>query len=44
MRENGGFSVSGVNNRSNKFSIDGVKSDDPFGLEASGFAGFGQPL
>jgi hypothetical protein len=32
LRDNGGFSVSGVNNRSNNFSIDGVGANDPFGL------------
>lgn len=44
LRDNGGFSVSGVNNRSNNFSIDGVGANDPFGLEANGFAGLGQPF
>ena len=44
LRDNGGFSVSGVNNRSNNFSIDGVSANDPFGLEANGFAGLGQPF
>ncbi len=44
LREFGGFSVSGVNNRSNNFSIDGVGANDPFGLEANGFAGLGQPF
>lgn len=44
LRDNGGFSVSGVSNRSNKFSIDGVGANDPFGLEANGFAGLGQPF
>lgn len=39
-----GISVSGVNNRFNNFSIDGVSANDPFGLEASGFAGIGQPF
>jgi hypothetical protein len=39
-----GISVSGVNNRYNNFSIDGVASNDPFGLEANGFAGLGQPF
>jgi len=44
LRNRGGFSVSGVNNRSNNFSIDGVGANDPFGLEANGFAGNGQPF
>ncbi len=44
LRNGGGFSVSGVNNRSNNFSIDGVGANDPFGLEANGFAGNGQPF
>lgn len=44
LRNRGGFSVSGVNNRSNNFSIDGVGVNDPFGLEANGFAGNGQPF
>jgi hypothetical protein len=44
LRDNGGFSVSGVNNRANNFSIDGVGANDPFGLEANGFAGLGQPF
>ena len=44
LRNRGGFSVSGVNNRSNNFSIDGVGANDPFGLEANGFAGLGQPF
>ena len=39
-----GISVSGVNNRFNNFSIDGVGANDPFGLEANGFAGIGQPF
>ncbi len=39
-----GISVSGVNNRFNNFSIDGVSANDPFGLEAAGFAGIGQPF
>ncbi len=44
LRDNGGFAVSGVSNRSNNFSIDGVGANDPFGLEANGFAGLGQPF
>ena len=39
-----GISVSGVNSRMNNFSIDGVSANDPFGLEAAGFAGIGQPF
>lgn len=42
--EFGSFSVSGTHNRANKFSIDGVGVNDPFGLEANGFAGLGQPF
>ena len=38
------ISVSGVNNRFNNFTIDGVSANDPFGLEAGGFAGIGQPF
>lgn len=38
------ISVSGVNNRFNNFSIDGAPVGDPFGLEANGFAGNGQPF
>jgi len=37
-----GISVSGVNNRYNNFSIDGVNAKDPFGLEDNGFSGLGQ--
>lgn len=39
-----GIAVSGVNNRFNNFSIDGVGANDPFGLEDNGFAGLGQPF
>lgn len=39
-----GISVSGVNNRFNNFSIDGVATNDPFGLEAGGFPGLSQPF
>lgn len=39
-----GISVSGVNNRYNKFSIDGVSISDPFGLENGGFPGLSQPF
>jgi hypothetical protein len=40
----GGISVSGVNNRYNNFSVDGVATNDPFGLEDSGFTGLSQPF
>ncbi len=40
----GGISVSGVNNRFNNFSVDGVGANDPFGLEAGGFTGLSQPF
>ncbi len=40
----GGISVSGVNNRFNNFSVDGVGASDPFGLEAGGFTGLSQPF
>jgi hypothetical protein len=39
-----GISVSGVNSKFNNFTIDGVSANDPFGLEAAGFAGIGQPF
>ncbi len=39
-----GIAVSGVNNRFNNFSIDGVATNDPFGLEAGGFPGLSQPF
>ncbi|WP_395377584.1 TonB-dependent receptor domain-containing protein [Marinicella sp. W31] len=39
-----GISVSGVNNRFNNISIDGVSIGDPFGLEASGSPGLSQPF
>ncbi len=39
-----GISVSGVNSKANSFTIDGVNAGDPFGLEAAGFAGIGQPF
>ena len=39
-----GISISGVNNRFNNFSIDGVSSNDPFGLEPGGFPGLSQPF
>jgi hypothetical protein len=45
IRDDGaGISVSGVNNRYNNFTIDGVSASDPFGLEDAGFAGIGQPF
>lgn len=40
----GGISVSGVNNRFNNFSVDGVGASDPFGLEPGGFTGLSQPF
>ncbi len=40
----GGISVSGVNNRFNNFSVDGVGASDPFGLNAGGFTGLSQPF
>ncbi|VAW43790.1 Oar protein, partial [hydrothermal vent metagenome] len=39
-----GISVSGVNNRFNNISIDGVAIGDPFGLEAGGSPGLSQPF
>ncbi|MFC3194723.1 carboxypeptidase regulatory-like domain-containing protein [Marinicella sediminis] len=39
-----GISVSGVNNRFNNISIDGVGIGDPFGLEAGGSPGLSQPF
>ncbi len=39
-----GISVSGVNNRFNNFSVDGVGASDPFGLEPGGFTGLSQPF
>ena len=39
-----GISVSGVNNRFNQISIDGVSISDPFGLEAGGSPGLSQPF
>jgi outer membrane receptor for ferrienterochelin and colicin len=39
-----GISVSGVNNRFNNISIDGVGIGDPFGLEANGSPGLSQPF
>lgn len=39
-----GISVSGVNNRYNNISIDGVGIGDPFGLEAGGSPGISQPF
>ncbi len=39
-----GISVSGVNNRFNNISIDGVSIGDPFGLEAGGSPGLSQPF
>lgn len=39
-----GISVSGVNNRFNNISIDGVGIGDPFGLEAGGTPGLSQPF
>jgi len=39
-----GISVSGVNNRFNQISIDGVSISDPFGLESGGSPGLSQPF
>ncbi|MFV0542170.1 MAG: TonB-dependent receptor domain-containing protein [Marinicella pacifica] len=39
-----GISVSGVNNRFNNISIDGVSIKDPFGLEAGNSPGISQPF
>ncbi len=45
IREFGdGISVSGVHNRYNNFTIDGVPTNDEFGLEAGGFSGISQPF
>ena len=45
IRDNArGISVSGVNNRFNNISIDGVGIGDPFGLEAGGSPGLSQPF
>ncbi|MEY3019002.1 MAG: hypothetical protein RL336_2137, partial [Pseudomonadota bacterium] len=38
------ISAMGVNNRFNDFQIDGVSMNDPFGLNASGFATFRNPV
>ena len=38
------ISAMGVNNRFNDFQIDGVSFNDPFGLNASGFAGARNPI
>lgn len=38
------ISAMGVNNRFNDFQIDGVSFNDPFGLNASGFATFRNPI
>jgi hypothetical protein len=37
--DNGGISVAGTNNRYNNFAIDGVATNDEFGLEAGGLPG-----
>lgn len=39
-----GISVSGVNNRYNNITIDGVSIKDPFGLEAGNSPGISQPF
>ncbi len=39
-----GISVSGVNNRFNNITIDGVSIKDPFGLEAGNSPGLSQPF
>lgn len=40
----GGFAVGGSNNRYNNLRIDGVSSNDQFGLNSSGFPALNQPI
>jgi hypothetical protein len=43
-KERGGISAAGQNNRYNNITIDGVSSNDEFGLNASGLPSLNQPI
>jgi outer membrane receptor protein involved in Fe transport len=43
-KDRGGISAAGQNNRYNNITIDGVSSNDEFGLNDSGFASLGNPI
>ena len=43
-KDRGGISAAGQNNRYNNITIDGVSSNDEFGLNDSGFSSLGNPI